>query len=549
MPSSWSSDTPNRNIECIPARPNLKFEGLDKPDRDSPMRKNLRLGADVGVAFASTPKRGAPPHRHEAAAGDTPPSSAHPGESDAIASTHPTRTSIRQGVKKLLRPLAQIAYRLLKPAIRPIALRARRYLITDLQQDIRQEIQNSLSANLNRLQEVRQLLHQDVVASQSAIHQAQSAIHQELQKATAHMVQELQKVQASIQADVLTVRQAVTREIRQATSAAAQEIRDTQAPLHQELLAAHQEALEPHLQTQQTVSETTQRLEEWFANISPKLDRIEIFSHATARRVAVNCGNSAVLVRTEAGFALCAENDHALLASLLETGELERGTRLLIEKFLEPGNCFIDVGANIGLHTLAAARSMQGQGKIIAFEPFGPTKALLERSVWMNGFSSLVEIHQAAVSNETGHHKLFLGATSGHHSLFPLDERTSTGTEPVEVSVVKIDDIVPATQKVDLLKIDAEGAELQVIESAVGLIERNTELAIIVEFGPAHLERTGIAPSDWLNAFTAQGLQYRAINSVSGKLEHWTMENLLACDSINLLFGRKDAGVWERLDA
>ncbi|MDF3081841.1 FkbM family methyltransferase [Burkholderia sola] len=517
------------------------------------MRKNLRLGADVGVAFASTPKRGACPPQHEAAAGDAPPSSAHPDESGAIASTHPTHTSIRQQLKKLLRPLAQTTYRLLKPAVRPIALRVRRYLIAELQQDFRQEIQNSLSVNLGRLQEVRHQLHQDALASQSAIHQAQSAIHQELQKATADMVQELQKAQALIQRDVQTVRQTVAHEIRQATSATAQEFRDTQAPLRQELIAAHQDTLESHsltrLEAQQAVSETMQRLDEWFTNVNPKLDRIEIYGHATARRVAVNCGNGAVLVRTEAGFALCAENDHALLASLLETGELERGTRLLIEKFLEPGNCFIDVGANIGLHTLAAARSMQGQGKIIAFEPFGPTKALLERSVWMNGFSSLVEIHQAAVSNETGHHKLFLGATSGHHSLFPLDERTSTDTEPVEVSVVKIDDIVPATQKVDLLKIDAEGAELQVIESAAGLIERNAELAIIVEFGPAHLERTGIAPSDWLNAFAAQGLQYQAINSVSGKLEHWTMENLLACDSINLLFGRKDAGVWERLAA
>ncbi|MDF3092561.1 MULTISPECIES: FkbM family methyltransferase [Burkholderia] len=518
------------------------------------MKKNLRLGADVGVAFASTTKRDARAHQHEATAtGNAPPASAHPGESDAIASTHPTHTSIRQQVKKLLRPLAQITYRLLKPAIRPIALRARRYLMAELQQDFRQEIQNSLSANLTKLQEIRHQLLQDAFASQSAIHHAQSAIHQELQKATAHMVQELQKAQASIQGDVLTTRQALTHEIRQATSTTAQEFRDTQVPLRQEIVAAHQKALESHslthLETQQAVSETTQRLDEWFANINPKLDRIEIYSHATARRVAVNCGNGAVLVRTEAGFALCAENDHALLASLLETGELERGTRLLIEKLVEPGNCFIDVGANIGLHTLAAARSMQGQGKIIAFEPFGPTKALLERSVWMNGFASLVEIHQAAVSNETGHHKLFLGATSGHHSLFPLDERTSTDTEPVEVSVVKIDDIVPATQKVDLLKIDAEGAELQVIESAAGLIERNTELAIIVEFGPAHLKRTGIAPGDWLNAFAAHGLQYRAINSVSGVLEHWTIENLLACDSINLLFSRKNSGVWERLDA
>ncbi|AJY13611.1 FkbM family methyltransferase [Burkholderia dolosa] len=450
------------------------------------MRKNLRLGVDVDVAFASTPERGAAIH-YAAAAEGTPPHAARTGDGGTIESTHAAHPGIRQRVKALLRPLAQTAYRLLKPGIRPIALRARRYLIAELQQEIRQEIQHSLAANLNKLQEVHHLLRQDVLASRAAL-------HQELQQATAHMVQELQKVRPSLHGDGSTARELVRE-------------------------------------------------------IGPALSRIETYSHATARRVAVNCGNGAVLVKTEAGFVLCGENDHALLACLVDTGELERGTRLLIEKFLRPGDCFIDVGANIGLHTLAAARSMQGQGKIIAFEPFGPTKALLERSVWMNGFSSLVEIHQAAVSNETGHHKLFLGATSGHHSLFPLDGSTSTHTEPVEVSVVRIDDVVPATQKVDLLKIDAEGAELQVMESAAGLIERNAELAIIVEFGPAHLERTGVAPGDWLKAFAARGLQYRAIDSVSGKLEHWDMEKLLACDSINLLFGRKDAGVWRRLDA
>lgn len=508
------------------------------------MRKNLRLGADVDVAFASISDRSASTRPRESAAGDAPPSSgAHSTDSGTIAPMPPARTNVRQTVKKLLRPLAQIAYRLLKPAIRPVAVRARRYLIADLQEEFRHEIQSSLSVNLNRLHEVHHLLRQDVLASQASI-------REDLQKATAQMVQELQKAQASLQRDVLTTRQAIAHEIQCTTS---DEIGDTQAPRHEELIAAHQEAIEshnvPHLAFERTESETTQRLEEWFSNISPKLDRIEIYSQATARRVAVNCGNGAVLVRTEAGFALCGENDPALLSSLLESGELERGTRLLIQELLEPGNCFVDVGANIGLHTLAAARSMQGQGKIIAFEPYGPTKALLERSVWMNGFSSMVEIHQAAVSNETGHHKLFLGATSGHHSLFPLDERTSTDAEPVDVSVVRIDDIIPATQKVDLLKIDAEGAELQVIESAGGLIERNAELAIIVEFGPTHLERTGIAPTDWLNAFATHGLQYRAINGVSGKLEQWSMENLLACDSVNLLFSRKDAGVWKRLEA
>ena len=69
---------------------------------------------------------------------------------------------------------------------------------------------------------------------------------------------------------------------------------------------------------------------------------------------------------------------------------------------------FIDVGANIGLHTLAAARAMQGLGRIVAFEPCEPTKRLLEKTVGLNGFSGIVDIHQAAVSSRTGRQQLLL---------------------------------------------------------------------------------------------------------------------------------------------
>ncbi|WP_325089382.1 FkbM family methyltransferase [Burkholderia contaminans] len=414
-----------------------------------------------------------------------------------VATPSQTVGSIKQTVRKLMRPAARTAYRLLKPILKPIAFRARRYLTDELRQNIQQEVQHSLSVNLHKFQEIRHLFHQDVLASQLVI-------HQDLQKTTAHLVQEVQRIQASLHRDVAIAQFA-------------------------------------------TVEQLDGKLADIAASVGPKLDRIEVYSYATARRIAVNCGGDAVLVKSEAGFVLCGANDHALLASLLDAGELERGTRLLIEKFLRPGDCFIDVGANIGMHTLAAARAMQGRGKIIAFEPFGPTKALLERSVWMNGLASMVEIHQAAVSNETGSHTLFLGATSGHHSLFPLHEGISADAAQIEVPVVRLDDVIPTTQKVNLLKIDAEGAELKIIESASHLIERNPDLAIISEFGPAHLKRTGVSPTDWLNAFAARGLEYRAINDVSGNLEHREMEYLLACDSINLLFSRKEASAWGRL--
>jgi FkbM family methyltransferase len=268
-----------------------------------------------------------------------------------------------------------------------------------------------------------------------------------------------------------------------------------------------------------------------------------------ARRFAINCGQGEILVRTSVGYVLCAATDYAVLACLIETGELEWGTRLLIQRFLKPGDVFVDVGANLGMHTLAAARAMQGRGRIIAFEPYKPTKLLLEKSVWINGFSEITEIHQAAVSNTIGLQKLFLGATSGHHSLYPLDVSKVLSSKPVEVPLVRLDGVLHAGEKVDLIKIDAEGAELEVLESATELINRSIDVALIVEFGPSHLKRTGHTTQEWLGAFTARGLSYQAINSDTGVLEDWSLQKLGDSFSVNLFFARKGSNAWARATA
>lgn len=314
--------------------------------------------------------------------------------------------------------------------------------------------------------------------------------------------------------------------------------------LRQDIILEIQRASANTLQEVQALNALT--VNSLLSSLSPRLDRVEQYSSASARRVAINCGPGEVLVKTEVGYVLCSPSDHALLACLIDTGELELGTRLLIQRFLRPGDVFVDVGANLGLHTLAAARSMLGVGKIIAFEPFEPTKRLLEKSIWMNGFSEMTEIHQAAVSNHTGNQQLYLGPSSGHHSLFPLDTTNEVSQKPVEVRLVRLDEIVLADQKVDLIKIDAEGAELDVLESTATVILNNPDVALIVEFGPSHLKRTGHTAQQWLAAFTKFDLFYQVINTDTGVLEDWSLEKLESTDSANLFFARKDSKAWAR---
>jgi hypothetical protein len=101
---------------------------------------------------------------------------------------------------------------------------------------------------------------------------------------------------------------------------------------------------------------------------------------------------------------------------------------------------------------------------------------------------------------------------------------------------------------VQLLKIDVEGAELDVIEGARELVRANPSVALIVEYGASHLRRTGHGTSDWLRAFRDLGLEYKSIDPESGALTFCNERVLESLESANLLFARPDAAAWARAE-
>jgi FkbM family methyltransferase len=264
-------------------------------------------------------------------------------------------------------------------------------------------------------------------------------------------------------------------------------------------------------------------------------------------RMTVACGPDEVLIRSDVGYVLCSPRDYAVVTGLLE-GELERGTRLLLPKLLGPGDVFIDVGANIGLHTLAAARAMQGVGRIVAFEPCEPTKRLLEKTVGLNGFSGLVDIHQAAVSSRSGRQQLLLDATSEHHGLSAVPRPADVHRAPVDVHCVTLDEFTASNPLVTLIRIGAHGAELDVLDGCGSLIRQNEDVALMVKFVPAHLRRAGHTTRDWLSRFEALGLAYRVIDNETGVPESWPEETLDRAESVHLLFARPGVEVWHKAE-
>ncbi len=402
--------------------------------------------------------------------------------------------SFRNKLRQQMVKFARLCYGLVQPLVRPIAWRGRSFLIDGL----RSEVQHTAASN---------------------IRQVQLLIDKSQELTSSRFNGELQKIATQANAMLLEELHSRLEKVRLE---------------NQNLALKFNENIDNLLNTK-------------LDHFRSQMDRLESYSYTAVRRLAVNCDPGELLIRTNVGFLLCASSDHALVATLLENGELEPGTRLLIQKFLGSEDVYVDVGANVGMHMLAAGSTMLGRGKLIGFEPFAKTKAMLERTLWINGLSEISEVYGSAVSNFEGHRSLFLGETSGHHSLFQFNKPTSQSTAFVEVPVVKLDSVIKPDQRVDLLKIDAEGAEMEVIEGGLNMIQNNPDIALIVEFGPSHIFRAGKTIAQWFLTFENLGLTYLVINSDTGELESWTQERLESVQSVNLFFSLPRSKAWAKL--
>jgi FkbM family methyltransferase len=514
------------------------------------MEKIHRDGIDIDVALAAAARRTAPP----AARSDEPDTGADTEAGGGSALPVPPPAPVpRTGIRRWMRRLAGGAFRLFKPILRPIAFRARRYLTDTLHHDVQnlhalsqQEMRRASTDFLRELQSARELLRREIVATQAEpthsqmlstllleLQAGRDLLRRELLAGQRRSMLELEHSLAALRDDSAALALAGREQMRREA--------ERIAVLHEDTAAALARA-ESGIRALQEAGAGAQALQE---AMMPRLDRIEQYCYAGARRVAINCGGGDLLVRTEAGYMMCSGGDQAILASLVESGDLERDTRLLIERLLVPGDVFVDVGANLGIHTLAAGRAMRGQGRIIAFEPFETTCRLLEKSVWINGLSEITHIDRRAAASRAGRQKLFLGQTSGHNSLFPLAGGSGPGGT-IYVDTVRLDAALDPALRVTLIKIDVEGAELDVLAGAAMLVRNNPDIALIVEFGPSHLKRSGHSSAGWLAAFAGFGLEYQAIDDVTGALAARTPAQLEAATSTNLLFARAGAPVWTR---
>jgi len=143
---------------------------------------------------------------------------------------------------------------------------------------------------------------------------------------------------------------------------------------------------------------------------------------------------------------------------------------------LAPGECAVDVGANFGMFTTAMAAAVGSRGSVLAFEPAASTAQFLRETLSANGLTQ-VRPMQAALSDRAGSALLEIADSP---ELNALSETPQAGRDTERVELLTLDEVMRAhgAAQLSLVKIDAEGHELQVGTGARHTLQRDEPLVL-----------------------------------------------------------------------
>ncbi|MCA9873787.1 MAG: FkbM family methyltransferase [Ardenticatenaceae bacterium] len=159
-------------------------------------------------------------------------------------------------------------------------------------------------------------------------------------------------------------------------------------------------------------------------------------------------------------------------------GSNEQPVQEAFARYLHAGDVFYDVGANVGFFTVIGAKLVGSGGQVHAFEPVPENAAAVRHNCELNGMKQ-VTVWETAVSDRSGMGQLQLAQYSGGASLSvaapPPDYK-----ETVSVDLITLDEFLEEKKAAppSLVKIDVEGAEINVLKGMVNLIEKHKPIII-----------------------------------------------------------------------
>jgi FkbM family methyltransferase len=225
---------------------------------------------------------------------------------------------------------------------------------------------------------------------------------------------------------------------------------------------------------------------------------------------------SDAIVCTRGGIAWALNLHDGIQLSIYLFGAFERATARALARLLPPGGVAIDVGANIGAHTLPLARHVGEAGRVVALEPTVWAVERLRRNVGLNpALGRTVTVHATALVAPGE------PLSSEYYSSWPVSD--AERSHPVHRGVphrtagsvaMTLDELVAreGISRLDVVKIDVDGRELRVLRGA-GATLATRRPSLVLELAPYALAEHGDSFCDLLELLTQA--HYRLVDERS----------------------------------
>lgn len=200
-------------------------------------------------------------------------------------------------------------------------------------------------------------------------------------------------------------------------------------------------------------------------------------------------------------------------------GVYERYESELFRSKIKPGMTIIDIGANLGYYTAIASRLAGERGLVVGFEPEPNFFKLLSRNIRRNDMKN-VTCFELAIAEKNGVADLYLSnENKGHNSIIRSEElKTSVHVKTTTLDYFLASQRIP---KVDIIKMDIEGAEVLALEGMKNTLIKHRPL-LFLEFSPHSIIKIKRNPMDFLLTLRDIGYSIFEINKARQRLDSVT---------------------------
>ena len=187
----------------------------------------------------------------------------------------------------------------------------------------------------------------------------------------------------------------------------------------------------------------------------------------------------------------------------------------LFKKSVKKGHTVLDIGANEGYYTVLGSRLVGELGDVIAIEPDRVNYKTLLYNLSIKECEHNVRAFKVAAWKKTMSKRLYLNqANTGDHKFFD----DGINSEFIPIPCIKLDEWF-SKRKIDFIKIDTQGAEVQVLQGLKSTIKNNENINMLIEYYPINLRKMKHRSLSLLKLLSTYGFKIWYVNRPRRRVE------------------------------